>query len=344
MRMAMMVVVFGAAVALAVDGEEPLAQGTFRVVDDSGKAMTGALVRVTTFSRWVPGREFGRDEYEKIEGNTDTNGVVVLALPSKTGKLTYQVVPAEETSDGVTMKVNGMTCYMSGSGVLRFAEQAGGKWQPLNSVVDIVIKRVLNPIPMYARSWDDGQLVIPAYNVPLGFDLMKSDWIPPYGHGETADFIFRLDCQLGEVTPDKVQYFDATFTLSFSNDGDGIQEVIVPVLDVSRFRLPRFAPESGYVSNLVQHAFEHRDASHYERNEKQNFIYRVRTKKNGGGQIVSALYGKVAGPFSFGVYVSNAKLKFRYYLNPTPNDRNLEFDPKRNLFTNLKPSEQVTSP
>ena len=30
--------------------------------------------------------------------------------------------------------------------------------------------------------------------------------------------------------------------------------------------------------------------------------------------------------------------------NPEPNSRNMEFDPKRNLFINLKPSEQVFMP
>lgn len=35
---------------------------------------------------------------------------------------------------------------------------------------------------------------------------------------------------------------------------------------------------------------------------------------------------------------------FTYYLNPTPNDRNIEFDPKRNLFTNLSSSEEVRDP
>jgi hypothetical protein len=30
--------------------------------------------------------------------------------------------------------------------------------------------------------------------------------------------------------------------------------------------------------------------------------------------------------------------------DPTPNDRNIEFDPKRSLFTNLKPDERVTEP
>ena len=29
-------------------------------------------------------------------------------------------------------------------------------------------------------------------------------------------------------------------------------------------------------------------------------------------------------------------MQFKYYLNPTINDRNVEFDPKQNLMKNLK--------
>ena len=32
------------------------------------------------------------------------------------------------------------------------------------------------------------------------------------------------------------------------------------------------------------------------------------------------------------------------YLNPEPNSRNMEFDPKQNLFKNLPPLERVTAP
>jgi hypothetical protein len=37
-------------------------------------------------------------------------------------------------------------------------------------------------------------------------------------------------------------------------------------------------------------------------------------------------------------------MQFTYYLNPTPNDRNIEFDPKQNLIHNLKSFERVTAP
>ena len=64
-------------------------------------------------------------------------------------------------------------------------------------------------------------------------------------------------------------------------------------------------------------------------------------RKNESGKIVSALYGKIHGEIG---YSWTRGIRFIYYLNPTPNDRNLEFDPSRNLFTDLKPMEQVREP
>jgi hypothetical protein len=70
-----------------------------------------------------------------------------------------------------------------------------------------------------------------------------------------------------------------------------------------------------------------RDAHH-------NYYIRVRTKVDDRGNIVSAHYGKIYGDF----------MQFKYYLNPTINDRNVEFDPKQNLMKNLKPLEGVDAP
>jgi len=51
--------------------------------------------------------------------------------------------------------------------------------------------------------------------------------------------------------------------------------------------------------------------------------------------VTNALYGQIHG------HINGC---FGYDLNPTPNDRNVEFDPKRNLFKDLRPSEQVREP
>jgi hypothetical protein len=60
----------------------------------------------------------------------------------------------------------------------------------------------------------------------------------------------------------------------------------------------------------------------------------VRTVLDEQGNVKSALYGKIYGDF----------MHFSYYLNPTPNSRNVEFDPKRNLSKNLSNMEGVSEP
>ena len=66
----------------------------------------------------------------------------------------------------------------------------------------------------------------------------------------------------------------------------------------------------------------------------RNYFFRVHTVLDENGNIKSVLYGKIYGDF----------LKFSYYLNPTPNDRSVEFDPKQNILKNLGEFEQVTEP
>ena len=75
-------------------------------------------------------------------------------------------------------------------------------------------------------------------------------------------------------------------------------------------------------------------------------MFRIRTVLDDMGNIVSARYGKIYGPIEYGESDTNpgGKVRFTYYLNPTPNDRNVEFDPERNLFTDLKSSEEVWKP
>jgi hypothetical protein len=71
----------------------------------------------------------------------------------------------------------------------------------------------------------------------------------------------------------------------------------------------------------------------------------VRTKKDAQGNIVSSLYGEIYGDFN-AVHGSGigSTLSFSYHLNPTPNDTNMEFDPKQDLFKKLPSLERVSAP
>jgi hypothetical protein len=58
------------------------------------------------------------------------------------------------------------------------------------------------------------------------------------------------------------------------------------------------------------------------------------------GEIISAHYAQIQGGLRWGL---EGVLKFQYHFNPTPNNRNLEFDTSRNLLSVL-PGAKVEEP
>lgn len=102
------------------------------------------------------------------------------------------------------------------------------------------------------------------------------------------------------------------------------------------------APEVGYSALSPKRVYQPvGKPQHSDIQQDQNYFFRVRTMKDDKGNIVSALYGKIYGDFQFD---ERGRVTFTYYLNPTPNDRNVEFNPKKNLFTDLSAREQVHEP
>ncbi len=323
----------------------PLAQITFRVTDDEGVVVTNATIQMTTFEKWIPGPEFGKDIRSQVDGVTDTNGQLTLTIPSLRGSVKYGIsVGGEYYDKTMKMKINGNAYYRDQGGSYSFTNEVAGKWQPWDPVVNIVLKPVADPIPMYARFLDSWSFKVPEFNIPLGYDLIKSDWLPPYGDGEIADFIFTLHAKLGDTREDGIQLFDAELILTFSNNGDGIQELEFTPREGSVLSMPRIAPTGGYSTKWTSRTYAHENDDSCEYRESQCFIYRVRTKKNTDGEITSALYGKILGPIFYEVRANGASMQMKYFLNPTPNDRNLEFDPSKNLFKNLSPLEEVREP
>ncbi len=174
---------------------------------------------------------------------------------------------------------------------------------------------------------------MPAFEKPVGFDLMAGDWVAPYGKGANADVFITEEFNKSSITD-----YDYKLTISFPNAGDGIQEFAVPDAERgSALRSPHEAPADGYQPQLVRENFHHPgQAGKSDYDENRNYFFRVRTMLDSNGNVKSALYGKIYG--------DPEQVNFRYYLNPTPNDRNIEFDPKRNLLGGLESSEGVSAP
>ena len=98
------------------------------------------------------------------------------------------------------------------------------------------------------------------------------------------------------------------------------------------------APLDGYLSQWVQ-TKEKRPEQPYKltKDDNRNFYIRVRTMLDISGNITNAVYGKIYGD-------NLLNLDVIYYLNPTPNDRNLEFNPKANLLKPEHSWQEVTEP
>lgn len=282
-----------------------------KVVDDAGQSVASAKVGIaySVFDKLHWTNVVGR-----IEGLTDTNGIFAASHEGA-----YSL--------GLQVEKEG---YYPVNVVYELTDRYRPELWNLNPTW--MLKKIIKPTAMYARLIEGGP---PVFNEPVGYDLSVGDWVAPHGRGVITDLIFT-----GNIDKKGDNDFDYKLTVSFPNLGDGIQEFTTPPVrffgDGSALRSSQLAPADGYQPEVIKTMSRHpgQPSNSDMNNEKKSYYFRVKTVLDEQGKVKSALYGKIYGDF----------MQFRYYLNPTPNDRNVEFDPKQNLLKNLKSPEQVTAP
>jgi hypothetical protein len=284
-------------------------------VDDDGLPVTNAQVWV---SYGIPPSAQQSKDWNKVEGLTDNNGFFI-AEHQDTGSYSL----------GIHIRKEG---YYPTDHVY----DLGANYNPevWNPNLKMVLKRIGQPIAMYAKK---EETKIPEQNKPVGFDLMVGDWVAPYGSGKTADVSFMVHRKISSP-----QEFDADLELTFPNTSDGIFVLPPSPKTDSPLVMPRFAVEAGYQSTLTWSYHNFTETSE----PASGYFIRVRTILDANGIVKSAFYGKIQGDIRFyvGTKAPQAGIGFNYYLNPTPNSRNVEFDPKQNLFNDLQTFEQVSAP
>ena len=271
---------------------------TVKVIGEDSNPIIGANVAASYTIPLSPS-DPNRPRYGEIKGMTDTNGM-------------FSTSHTDSSSDlGVTIEKTGY--YNTHIGYQFYFDE-----KRRNPTFTLMLKKIGNPIAMYAKSVNLG---MPVFDKPAGFDLMAGDWIEPYGKGVNADILFT-----GHFNKHSDGKSDYTLTVSFSHPGDGIQGLTRDwSMGVSSLVSLHEAPIDGYQPKYEKIQMSNPDRIYY---------FRVRTVLDSDGNIKSALYGKMYGDF----------MQFRYYLNPTPNDRNIEFDPKQNLLGGLQSFEGVSAP
>ena len=212
-------------------------------------------------------------------------------------------------------------------------------------VATIRLQRVERPIPLFIKRVTKAERggftadIFPKGEDTLRYDLLMGDWLAPVGTGRVADVTFtrhpREDLGEGVNGADvRGPSYRDSMTVRFPGEGNGIVELHPP----PSYRLKiRTAPEDGYRSEYLCWKGRNKKLEHVgSYDENRCFCFRIRTRRDDRGRIVGAYYGKIYGDITF-VYqfrpefVPVASVCMSYYLNPTPLDRNLEWDRKTNL-------------
>jgi hypothetical protein len=185
----------------------------------------------------------------------------------------------------------------------------------------------------------------------VGYDAELLEPMPPHGQGKRMDFTIRVtsvfrgfkdawtersavvDVNRGLDTMDegKVRYGDWTHSVTyrFPNKGDGII-LSAQFWPYCKLTVPHKAPEEGYVEELTlkevrdYHSNRANLSNYRDKMQNNGLFLRVRTQLDKDGNVVSAHYAKIVSP-------RGAGNSFTAFYNPTPNDRNLEYDFKTNL-------------
>lgn len=273
-----------------------------KVTDEDGNPVQDVKVGVA-FMIYTQGGWGSKTNHK--EGSTNINGLYEVSA------LADDIVDFSARKDG----------YYDSFGTYKFTERSLGRWYPWNPEIKVVMRKIINPVPMYVRDTSSMRpvLEIPVNGKAVGFDLMESDWVSPYGQGKHSDVFLKLDRKF--VSRDD---FEGTLTITFPNKYDGIQLVKYNRKRGSDFKLPRIAPEDGYQSKLVR-TFTNKPGEPYKDSTKEdnNYIFRVRSEEK-DGKFFRAMYGKIHGDIQFDMRgYKTAELVFKYFLNPDFT-RNLE--------------------
>ncbi|MDE3276177.1 MAG: hypothetical protein PUJ80_09145, partial [Verrucomicrobiota bacterium] len=225
-------------------------------------------------------------------------------------------------------------------------------WEPYDSIVTVRLQRVEHPIPLFVkrvelRDYERGIGGFDGTNSVLRFDLMKGDWLPPYGKGEVADM--RIDTRVDRTETERrflpqdgqwgvLQFYDFVAKVEL-HDGDYLlsedvrASAGIKIRSVVRDGSARSITRTKGKRKQIDGNKDWRCEYFSDSVPNRCYTFRIRTRRNDKGELVEAYYGKIYGDFEFEGDDKKGLIgvKFLYYLNPKSLDRNLEWDRKTNL-------------
>lgn len=281
-------------IGFARASEPPLSTITFRVLDEGGHPVADASVHGTGY--WRPA---------KSKGVTDADGY-----------FSYE----DRVYGDVGCRVSKAGYYDTHGEVWPGPRRFGD--HPTNTFA-IVLKRIINPVPMLARHLV--VLNVPKTNEVFALDLERGDWVGPAGKGIVTDVWVTAEKRFAS-REDR----DLTVTLAFAGGDNGIQEFWAPescgMSLTSDLMPPQEAPDAGYrKSTAVFGRWRPGVPQENSWTKDRNYVYRVRARTNEVGRVVEANVGWIRRDIS--IWMSEegrVGFEFSYYFNPDCHSRSLE--------------------
>jgi len=275
----------------------------FHVVDSAGNPVDHAKINAYLT------RSDSHLNDDIVNQLTDIYGLAV-AMGRSVSDMTYTL-----TKDGYYKTTGRHWFYRDGENCV-----SNGRWQPWGYTNTVILKEHRNPVAMIAKTIN---IAFPFRDKAVGFDLDVGDWVSPYGEGDTSDVTFSYSSHL----TDDILVFSNRLGVSFQGEGNGF--IRMSKDSWSEYVFAYEAPLKGYIQEMVL-SVDRTRIKILKRNlfgPEEYLIIRIRTVLDENGDIISARYGIVDGPIQYGDDENGGGVvQFRYWLNPTSNDRNLEHD------------------
>ena len=310
-----------------------------KVSDDNGLPVTNATVSIEFSSGHVV---FSNGSPKNYKAKTDSNGNAIVKFDCTTSDIWWHV-EADGYYRSETRKE-----YFKGENVL--VPPAFGFWKlhEHEKRAELILYPKKNPQPMFAYSQQKG-VASPLANGRYGFDLEVFDWLPPLGKGKVADFYYVRQRKDEESVSRLIEERKKYRIFVFRSDMEGVPQLgdVVGYIEFDKgcggyvdqqtgnenFPTTYQANESAKYLPLVPIRICENNGRHWLMEgpvitKNQYMVIRSRVKFDDKGNMISANYSKILGPWRIGPLMSPNEIVF----NPRPNDTNLEFDPKRNLY------------
>lgn len=220
-----------------------------------------------------------------------------------------------------------------------------------------ILREMQRPVALHVRrfrvEWREvespppGAVEVQTYDL----DLELGEPLPPRGRGRRADVRVRVERQfLGWKFPPAVMAtlraptagvglgeadarflhgrWRARFELTVPEPGGGWVEVSQAYLPYSALAMPHRAPEQGYTPVWTWECRTGERCGEDLRQPERGFFLRVRPVRGGTSGAVEWHHAKLNAGLQFD---ARGELGLTVHFNPVAGDRNLEFDPARNL-------------